>query len=52
MKIANLFEDIHILKEVQNLSEKILEDDEKLEKEENYKLKEMISNKFTNRIDI
>ena len=34
-KIANLFQDIEMLKNVQSLAIKILEDDENLEKPEN-----------------
>ena len=41
-KIANLFEDISILKQVQNLVLEILNADPKLEKEENKKLREKI----------
>ena len=52
MKIANLFEDVKILKEIQELSNKILEDDPKLEKETNAKLQKLIEDKFTQRIDI
>ena len=51
-KIANLFEDIGILKQVQGLSIKILEDDPKLEKNENILLKNMIKDKFLTRIEI
>ena len=52
MKIANLFEDVKILKEIQELSNKILQDDPKLEKETNAKLQKLIKDKFTQRIDI
>ncbi len=52
MKIANLFEDIAILKEVQNLSNKIINDDNNLEKEENKKLRKLIDSKFSKRIEI
>lgn len=45
-KIANLFEDMPMLKEVQTLAEKILEDDELLEKEENKKLKKIVDTKL------
>lgn len=45
-KIANLFEDMPILKEVQGLAENILADDEKLEKEENQKLKRIVDTKL------
>lgn len=52
MKIANLFEDMQILKEVQKLSNEILREDENLESEKNLKLKKLIELKFTNRIEI
>ena len=45
-KIANLFEDMPMLKEVQELAEKILADDQKLEKEENKKLKRIVDTKL------
>ena len=51
-KIANLFEDVGILKEVQSLSQKIEESDPKLEKEENLKLRELVEEKFKDRISI
>lgn len=51
-KIANLFEDIGVLKQVQALSIKILDDDPKLEKKENILLKNMIKDKFMTRIEI
>lgn len=51
-KIANLFEDIEMLKSVQSVAIKIMEDDPNLEKEKNKKLKEQIENKFNNRIEI
>lgn len=51
-KIANLFEDIEILKMVQSVSIKILSEDPKLQKEKNKLLKELIKEKFTNRIEI
>ncbi len=51
-KIANLFQDIEILKGVQSLAIQIIEKDPKLEKEENKKLKQIIENKFKNRIEI
>ena len=46
-KIANLFQDIEILKNVQSL-----EDDENLEKPENKVLKQGIQKKFRERIEI
>ena len=51
-KIANLFEDIQILKIVQNLAMQIILDDPKLEKEENKLLRELIKDKFVKRIEI
>ena len=51
-KIANLFEDMQILKSVQSLAMKILSDDPNLEKEENKPLKELIKDKFMKRIEI
>lgn len=49
-KIANLFEDIETLKEVQSLAIKILEADPKLEK--NKELKALIHDKFAKRIEM
>ena len=51
-KIANLFEDMPILKQVQGISMKIIADDPKLEKEKNILLKNLIKDKFTSRIEI
>lgn len=51
-KIANLFQDIEMLKNVQSLAIKILEDDENLEKPENKALKQSIQKKFRERIEI
>lgn len=51
-KIANLFEDMPILKMVQSLAIKILQDDPKLAKEENKLLKQMVKEKFEDRIEI
>ena len=51
-KIANLFEDIPILKAVQSTAIKIIADDPKLEKVENKRLKELIKNNFSDRIEI
>ena len=51
-KIANLFQDIEMLKSIQSLAIKILNDDENLEKEKNIKLKEQIKDKFRDRIEI
>lgn len=51
-KIANLFEDIEMLKLVQSVAVKILSEDSKLEKEENKLLKNLIQDKFAKRIEI
>ena len=51
-KIANLFEDMQILKSVQSLAIKILNDDPNLEKVENKLLKNLIKDKFMKRIEI
>ena len=51
-KVANLFEDIDTLKQVQLVANKISNEDPNLEKKENQKLKEMINKRFIGRIDI
>lgn len=51
-KIANLFEDIEILKGVQSIAIKIMNDDPNLIKEKNMELKKQIENKFKDRIEI
>lgn len=51
-KIANLFEDIAVLKNVQVIAEMILSEDPKLELEKNKLLKELIKDKFMKRIEI
>ena len=51
-KIANLFEDMEMLKMVQSLAIKILLQDPKLEKEENKLLRKMVKEKFGDRIEI
>ena len=51
-KIANLFEDIEMLKMVQSLAIRIIEKDEKLEKTENKLLNKMVEKKFKDRIEI
>ncbi len=51
-KIANLFEDMQILKQVQQIVEYLTKDDEKLEKEENKLLKKLLSKKFNERIEM
>ena len=51
-KIANLFEDIKMLKLVQNIAMKILQDDPILEKEKNIRLKKIVEEKLKDRIEI
>ena len=51
-KIANLFEDMPMLKMVQSLAIKIEQEDPKLELEKNKKLKILVENKLKNRIEI
>ncbi len=51
-KIANLFEDMPILKSVQSVAIKIIDNDPKLEKEENILLNKLVKEKFTSRIEI
>ena len=51
-KIANLFEDVSILKEVQGLSAKIEQEDPILEQEKNLRLKKLVEEKFKDRISI
>lgn len=51
-KIANLFEDIKMLKLVQNIAMKILTNDPLLEKEENIRLKKLVEEKLKHRIEI
>lgn len=51
-KIANLFENIEILKKVQDVAIKIMNDDPNLTKEKNLELKKQIENKFKDRIEI
>lgn len=51
-KIANLFTDIEILKQVQAIVMEILSKDPNLEKEENKILNKMLEDKFKNRIEI
>ena len=52
LKIANLFENIRELKEVQELASQIISDDPNLEQEKNFRLKNLIEDKFTSRIEI
>lgn len=51
-KIANLFEDIGILKQVQGIAIEIIDKDPLLEKEENKPLKKLVDEKFKDRIEI
>ena len=51
-KVANLFEDMKILKQVQSLAIKILAEDPYLEKEKNYLLKNEITKKYDGKIEI
>lgn len=51
-KIANLFEDMPILKQVQSLAIKITDEDPKLEMTKNKELKVLIEEKFKNRVEI
>ena len=51
-RIANLFEDIQVLKMVQSVSMGILQKDPLLKKKENEKLKQIVDDKFGNRIEI
>lgn len=52
MKIANLFEDISELKEVQKLANEIIKLDPDLTSEKNLKLRNLIKDKFSDRIEI
>ena len=51
-KIANLFEDMDILKEVQVLTMQIEQTDSKLEQEQNKGLKKLVDEKFCGRIEM
>ena len=51
-KIANLFEDIEILKQVQGIALEIIDKDPTLEKEENILLRKLVDEKFKDRIEI
>ena len=51
-KIANLFEDIDILKEVQSVASKIISEDPLLENEKNKEFKRLIDKNFNGRIEI
>ncbi len=51
-KIANLFEDVGMLKQVQGVVLEIIDKDPLLEKEENKLLKKLVDDKFKDRIEI
>lgn len=51
-KIANLFEDIGILKKVQKIALNIVEEDALLEMAKNEKLNLLVKDKFSSRIEI
>ena len=51
-KIANLFEDMPILKLAQELAMKIVEQDPKLENEENLQLRRLVKEKFGDRLEL
>ena len=51
-KIANLFTDVEILKEVQALAIEIINNDAKLENKENEKLKVLVDKRFTSKEEI
>ena len=51
-KIANLFEDISVLKQVQGVAMEIIDKDPLLEKEENKPLRILVNQKFKDRIEI
>lgn len=51
-KIANLFEDMPILKSAQSVAMRVLDSDQKLEKEENRLLKQLVKDKFMKRIEL
>ena len=51
-KIANLFEDMPMLKNVQSVAIKIEQEDPKLELEKNRRLKKLVEDKLNNRIEI
>lgn len=51
-KVANLFEDMDLLKKVQVLAIKILDQDPNLENKENLLLKKAIDKKFSGKIEI
>ena len=52
LKIANLFEDMKVLKEVQKLANEIIAKDPLMKEEQNVKLNNLIKDKFADRIEI
>ena len=52
MKIANLFQDINMLKQIQNIANYIISVDPELKKKENEKLLKLVKDKFSGRIEI
>ena len=51
-KIANLFQDIEVLKGIQSIAIEIINKDPNLSKPENALLKKMVNDKFKDRIEI
>jgi ATP-dependent DNA helicase RecG len=51
-KIANLFEDIDLLKQAQGIAMEIIDKDPLLENEKNSSLRKLVEEKFKNRIEI
>lgn len=51
-KIANLFEDIGLLKQAQEIAIEIIDKDPTLEKKENLPLRKLVDEKFKDRIEI
>ena len=51
-KIANLFQDIEVLKGIQSIAIEIINKDPNLSKPENVLLKKMVNDKFKDRIEI
>ncbi len=51
-KIANLFQDVEILKDIQSLALKIINEDKNLKDEKNVLLKKQIEEKFSKKIEI
>ena len=51
-KIANLFEDVEMLKQVQEIAIEIINQDPLLEQKEHQTLRKLVDEKFKNRIEI